>query len=109
VKTVGYTLCMILFKAKFKPGLLDGSKTTTLRAWKRNLAKAGQVSKTNLGVDLAIHEISRIRLEEITDAHAVADGFLCRGALMEELKKFYPTMPDTLTLIRFSLAKPAAC
>lgn len=98
---------MLLFKAKFRNALLDGSKTTALRAWKSNRVKAGTVAKTNLGISLAIISVESIQLAEITDAHAKADGFLDRESLMVELQSIYDALPDKLTLVQFRLAIPS--
>lgn len=95
---------MILFKGRFRQSLLDGSKTTTLRAWKRRLAKPGAVAKTNLGISLWVESIEDIRLDAIDDAIAKGDGFESAEALMVCLREIYPALPATLTLIRFRLA-----
>lgn len=95
---------MILFKERFRSALLDASKTTTLRAWKRRLAKPGSVAKTNLGIDLWIDSVEEIPLTAINDAIAKVDGFESAETLMACLREIYPALPTTLTLIRFRLA-----
>ena len=95
---------VILFKERFRSALLDGSKTTTLRAWKRRLAKPDAPAKTNLGINLWIESVEEIPLTAIDDAIAKADGFESTESLMVCLRDIYPALPATLTLIRFRLA-----
>lgn len=95
---------MILFKERFRQSLMDGSKITTLRAWKQRLAKPGAIAKTNLGINLWVESIEDIRLDAIDDAIAKGDGFDSAEALMVCLREIYPVPPDVLTLIRFRLA-----
>ena len=95
---------MILFKERFRAALLDGTKTTTLRAWKRRLVKPGAEAKTNLGVTLWVESIEEIALTAIDDTIAAADGFESAEALLICLREIYPALPATLTLIRFRLA-----
>jgi len=95
---------VILFKERFRSALLDGSKSTTLRTWKKRLAKPGTVAKTNLGVNLFVESVEQIPLEAIDDAIARADGFDSVESLMICLREIYPALPATLTLIRFRLA-----
>jgi len=94
----------ILFKKKFAPAILDGSKTTTLRSWKRHMVKPGEVASSNLGIKLSIKSVEKISANAITDAHARADGFSDRAALISELRAIYPELPATLTLVTFSVA-----
>lgn len=94
---------MLLFKAKFRTPLSSGVKTTTLRAWKSRRVRPGTIAKTNLGISLLIHSVEPIRLSEITDDHARADGFSDRESLMTELRAIYPALPETLTLVTFSI------
>lgn len=72
-----------------------------MRVWKKNLVKEGTVRTTNLGIKLFIESVSSLRVDEITDAHAVADGFTNREALIERLKTTYPDLPPVLTLLKF--------
>lgn len=95
---------MILFKERFRSALLDGSKSTTLRAWKKRLAKPGVVAKTNLGINLFVESVEELPLGAIDDAIARADGFESAEALMICLREIYPALPATLTLVRFRLA-----
>lgn len=95
---------MILFKERFRQSLLDGSKTTTLRAWKRRLAKPGGIARTNLGIILWVESVEDIRLDAVDDAIAKGDGFESAEALMVCLREIYPNPPNVLTLIRFRVA-----
>jgi hypothetical protein len=97
---------MLLFKAKFRDALLSGAKTTTLRSWKSRRVRPNTIRKTNLGILLFIHSVETIQLVDITDDHARNDGFSDRESLMAELRAIYPFLPETLTLITFSLYKP---
>ena len=95
---------MILFKQRFRQDLLNGNKTTTLRAWKRRLAKPGTVTKTNLGISLFVEFVGEIALTDIDDGIDRAAGFESVDALVICLREIYPNPPQTLTLVRFRLA-----
>ena len=97
---------MFLFTAKFRDDLISGAKTTTLRSWKSRRVRPGTVRKTNLGISLSIHTVEAIKLTDITDAHARNDGFADRASLMAELNAIYSSLPDTLTLVTFTLYTP---
>lgn len=95
---------MILFKERFRQDLLSGAKTTTLRDWKRRLAKPGAIAQTNLGIPLFVESVEAIQLDAIDDNIAKADGFESTAALMECLRGIYPVLPETLALVRFRVA-----
>jgi len=91
---------MILFKKQFKEKILNGEKYTTIR--KRFFYKKNNIIKTNLGINLYIEDIKKIKLSNITDAMALADGFSEKKSLINCLKDFYPGC-EYFKLITFSL------
>lgn len=97
------SMSMLPFKQRFRAAILDGSKTTTLRAWSRQRLAPGQIVTTNLGIRLRIESVELVALSLLTDEHARSDGFVNRAALLSELRAIYQTLPPVLTLIRFSL------
>lgn len=73
---------MILFEKQFVDSILSGSKTRTYRSWKKPRCKVGSVhqAKTDYSVGslfahLLIASVRSVRLADITDEDAKADGF----------------------------------
>lgn len=94
---------MLLFKAKYREAILDGTKTTTLRAWKRPLVRAGRDYRTNHGDLLHVESVEIVALDALDDTIAQADGFGDAGALLDALRSIYSTLPASLYLVRFSV------
>jgi len=67
-------------------------KRQTIRLWLRARVKVGQVAYVpGLGARVRILAVDRIgRLGDLTRADAVADGFMSRRAMMEEIGRLYP-------------------
>ena len=73
------------FEQRFWAGLADGSVTVAVRRWKRPSVKAGGTLKSPGGL-LAIDEVERVTLDDISDADAGAAGFADREALIGALR-----------------------
>ena len=75
----------MLFSADAWPGILDGSITLTFRAWKRPQARTGGRSRTPVGV-LAIDDVRRVPVEEITSEEARMAGYTALSELLARLE-----------------------
>ncbi|MEQ8209941.1 MAG: ASCH domain-containing protein [Lacipirellulaceae bacterium] len=80
---------MLLFKKKFLPAIRSGEKTQTIRLWKHRMMRSGQRSYIPGIGPIRIDTVGQVRLEELTDADAVPDGFKTAEALREELQTIY--------------------
>jgi len=75
----------VQFEKRFWDGLADGSVTVAVRRWKRPSVKTGGTLKSPGGL-LAIDEVARVELTEITEADALASGFSTRDELLAALR-----------------------
>jgi hypothetical protein len=82
---------MLLFKKQFLPAIRRGEKTQTIRLWKHRRMKAGQRSYIPGAGPIRVTSVDEVRLEELTDADAVPDGFPTADALRKEIARLYPT------------------
>src|SRR5437868_9188148 len=73
------------FEQRLWAGLADGSVTVAVRRWKRPSVKTGGTLKSPGGV-LAIDEVARIELADVTGADARAAGFADRDAVIAALR-----------------------
>ena len=80
---------MLLFKKKFLDAIRSGEKTQTIRLWRHRLMRAGQRSYIPGVGRVRITVVEAVRLEELTDADAVPDGFPSADALRAELQTIY--------------------
>jgi hypothetical protein len=80
---------MLLFKKKFLPAIRSGAKTQTIRLWKWRQMRAGQRSYIPGAGHVRIDGVQEVRLENLTDADAVPDGFESADALRHELVNIY--------------------
>ncbi len=80
---------MLLFKKKFLPAIRSGEKTQTIRLWKWRQMRAGQRSYIPGAGHVSIDEVAEVRIEDLTDADAVPDGFSTAAALRHELEAIY--------------------
>ena len=80
---------MLLFKKKFLPAIRSGAKTQTIRLWKWRQMRAGQRSYIPGAGHVRIDGVDEVRLEDLTDADAVPDGFETADALRRELIDIY--------------------
>jgi hypothetical protein len=70
---------------RFWEGLADGSVTMAVRRWKRPSVKAGGTLKSPGGL-LAIDDVERVELKDVTADDAVASGFTTRDELLAALR-----------------------
>jgi hypothetical protein len=80
---------MLLFKKKFLPAIRSGEKTQTIRLWKWRQMKAGQRSYIPGAGYVRIDAVDEVRLDDLTDADAVPDGFATADSLRQELQAIY--------------------
>lgn len=81
---------MLLFKKKFLDAIRNGTKTQTIRLWKRCMFRAGQASYIPGAGYIRITAVDLVRLDDLTDADARPDGFETIGALRTEIDRIYP-------------------
>ena len=80
---------MLLFKKKFLPAIRAGEKTQTIRLWKWRQMRVGQRSYIPGAGHVSIDRVEEVRLQDLTDADAVPDGFATAEALRHELATIY--------------------
>jgi hypothetical protein len=80
---------MLLFKKKFLPAIRSGEKTQTIRLWKFRMMRPGQRSYIPGAGYIAIDRVEAVKLEDLTDADAVPDGFPTADSLRHELATIY--------------------
>lgn len=80
---------MLLFKKKFLPAILAGTKLQTIRLWNVLRYRAGQRSYIPGAGYIRIETIDRVTLDELTEQDALLDGFENLAALHNELKTMY--------------------
>ena len=98
---------MLLMKRIYFDAIRRGEKTTTLRYWRRAQVRPGAVHLIRGLGSVRIDEVTVVRPDDLTDAHARADGFENLAALDEALDAMYP--PDRrqgreLYLVRFTFS-----
>lgn len=81
---------MLLFKKKFLPAIRSGQKRQTLRFWKWRHMRAGQRSYIPGAGHILVTAVEEVRLEDLTDSDALADGFASLEELKAELAAIYP-------------------
>lgn len=80
---------MLLFKKKFLPAIRTGEKTQTIRLWPWRRMRAGQRSYIPGVGYIRIDAVDEVRLEQLTDADAIPDGFPTAEALLAEINTIY--------------------
>ena len=80
---------MLLFKRKFLDAIRDGSKTQTIRLWKRRMMRSGQRSYIPGIGAIRIKSVEQVEVDALTDADAIPDGFPSAVALRKELRTLY--------------------
>jgi hypothetical protein len=84
------------FKSRFIAGILDGSKTQTLRA--RSHVQVGDLVSARCRYDqpafaiLEVLGVDMVLTSDITELDARADGFHSLAELLQELKTLYPRL-----------------
>ena len=81
---------MLLMKRTYFDAIRRGAKTTTLRYWRHPHVRPGAVYTIGGLGRIGIDDLAVVRLADLTDAHARADGFEDLGALREALDALYP-------------------
>lgn len=80
---------MLLFKKKFLPAIRSGEKTQTIRLWKWRMMRDGQRSYVPGAGYIQIDRVEQVKIDDLTDADAVPDGFPTAEALRHELSSIY--------------------
>jgi hypothetical protein len=102
---------MLLFKKRFLPAIRDGRKTQTVRLWKHRRMRAGQQSYIPGAGYIDVEAVDEVRIEELTEDDALADGFDSAEALRAALREIYPAELASgyrAYRVRFRLVRPAA-
>ena len=81
---------MLLFKKRFLPAILAGSKTQTVRLWQHRRMKAGQRSYIPGAGYICVLAVDPINLADLDQQDAAADGFPSADALRREIANLYP-------------------
>jgi hypothetical protein len=81
---------MLLFKKKFLEAIRQGRKTQTIRLWKHRRMRAGQRSYIPGVGYIRVTAVEEVRLDGLTDADALPDGFESADTLWAEIAKLYP-------------------
>ncbi len=77
---------MLLFQKRFHEGLKSGAVRVTFRRWNTARVKAGGRYRCHpIGV-LEVDDVSRVQVQDISEADATASGFGSRGELIDYLK-----------------------
>jgi len=102
---------MLLMKKIYFDAIRRGEKTTTLRYWRWAHVRRDTIEQIRGLGAVRIDEVTVVRPEDLTDAHARADGFEDLPALIEALDAIYPgekRQGRQLYLVRFTfLGGPA--
>lgn len=93
----------MLFAERFWAGLVDGSITMTVRAWKRPQATAGRTTRTPAGL-LAIDSVESIVWSDVSEADARRSGFETVVAMHTQLGR--PDAAAPLFRVAFHYAGP---
>jgi len=80
---------MLLFKKKFLAAIRAGQKTQTIRLWKYRRMRPGQRSYIPGAGYIRILAVDEVRLDELTDADALPDGFQTAAQLRAEIERLY--------------------
>jgi hypothetical protein len=80
---------LFTFKKEYKPLIVSGRKTQTVRIWKRCWLRQGQVVKSPCLGRLRIDEVTQLKLGDLTQEDARRDGFNTKAQLLEALKRIY--------------------
>ena len=79
-------------KKAFFDAVRTGRKTTTLRYWRRQMVRPGEVHTVPGLGKLRIEAVQDVELSSLTDADAAADGFASVADLRAALEKMYPAL-----------------
>jgi hypothetical protein len=76
---------VVLFEARFRDGVQDGSVTVTFRRWKRSQAVAGHRYRTAVGI-IEVESVDVVDADAITDAEARRSGYPSAAAVAADLR-----------------------
>jgi hypothetical protein len=102
---------MLLFKQRFLPAIRAGRKTQTVRLWKHRRMRSGQQSYIPGAGHIDVEAVDEVRIEDLSDADALADGFASAAELRATLRELYPAELAAgyqAYRVRFRLARKAA-
>lgn len=97
---------MLLMKKVYFEAIRSGTKTTTLRYWRRAMVRAGSVHHVPGLGKVEILSVAAVSAGDLQDADARADGFADATSLHRELGRLYPLGAregKELYLVRFRL------
>jgi hypothetical protein len=100
---------MLLFKKQFLAAIREGRKTQTVRLWKHRRMRSGQQSYIPGAGYIAVEAVDEVRLDELTEADAAADGFDSATSLRAALRTIYPrelALGYQAYRVRFRLVPP---
>ena len=80
---------MLLMKKVFFDAIRSGTKTTTLRYWRRKMVRPGSVHSVRGLGQLRIDDLHAIDADDLTDTDAMADGLAGRDELTSLLHQLY--------------------
>ena len=101
---------MLLMRRCYFDAIRTGTKTTTLRFWRRPRVRAGSVHLVPGLGRVRITRAEATRIEDLVEADARADGFGSLPALRRALENLYPSRSRgdrSLYLVRFQFLAPA--
>jgi hypothetical protein len=76
---------VVLFEARFRDGVQDGSVTVTFRRWKRRQAIAGNRYRSAVGI-IEVESVKVIDAAKITNADAKRSGYPSAAAVVADLR-----------------------
>ena len=97
-------------KKEYIEKILKNEKTSTIRLGKR-VFEIGEIVSIYLDdkkiADAVITNVSYMKLNELTQKHAIKDGFKNKKELIKALKFHYPKISkdDIVTLIEFKIRR----
>lgn len=96
---------MLMMKKIYFDAIRRGEKTTTLRYWRWPRVRPGTVQTIRGLGSIRIDDLTAVGKDDLTDAHARADGFEGLAALREAMDAIYPPANRDgrrLYLVRFT-------
>lgn len=83
-------MALLLFQKRFLEAIRTGEKKTTIRRWSRPRVQPGRRAfSPGLGW-ISIENVDEVKLRDLDDTDARADGFDSARQMRRELKRIYP-------------------
>lgn len=101
-------MSQLFFKKEFQEAIRANRKKTTIRRWSRPMVQVGQKAFAPGVGWLAIEAVEVVRLDDLDDADANADGFRTASDMKRLLMELYPlhaTDQKQWFRVRFHLAE----